>query len=295
MDSLKNYIKRASVFLIKKVFIPILYRKNTVNLMEKDWKNLIILDACRFDLFNEVREKYNLKGELNAEYSNASETQEFLLKNFAQKFYKDIVYITANPFVDRLVRDKFFKVISVWKDGWDDKCKTVLPSVMYEKALKYIRKYPNKRIIIHFIQPHYPYINYDVGDESFEELRDATFESRDQKSLNKVTNDFFKIYTANFYVTMDTNIHWKAYKDNLEQAIPYVKKLLNNLPGKTVVTADHGEAFGEKVHPLIPFKIYGHPIDYKIPVLTKVPWYISNNELNIEKSKIKNIINKTKL
>jgi len=60
--------------------------------------------------------------------------------------------------------------------------------------------------------------------------------------------------------------------------MPYVKKLVDILPGRTVVTADHGEAFGEKIHPLIPIRVYGYPSEIRIPTLVKVPWLIISPE-----------------
>ena len=52
------------------------------------------------------------------------------------------------------------------------------------------------------------------------------------------------------------------------------EKLAKELKGKTIISADHGEAFGEKLIPLLPFKVYGHPGFTRIPILTKVPWFI---------------------
>jgi len=76
--------------------------------MKKDWDNLIILDACRYDLFVEV-------SGLKPDYiiSRGSCTAEFLRENFQGNKFMDTIYITANPIVDLLVRDCFYKVISV--------------------------------------------------------------------------------------------------------------------------------------------------------------------------------------
>ncbi len=47
----------------------------------------------------------------------------------------------------------------------------------------------------------------------------------------------------------------------------HVSKLIKELDGTTIITADHGEAFGEQ-------GIWGHPMETHIPVLIEVPWFI---------------------
>ncbi|MFB6225474.1 MAG: hypothetical protein ABEI13_03390, partial [Candidatus Paceibacteria bacterium] len=75
----------------------------------------------------------------------------------------------------------------------------------------------------------------------------------------------------------------EAYRENLEVALPAVKQLIRNLSGKTVVTSDHGNVFGELVFP-IPIRIYGHPAGFRLEGLTKVPWveFSYDNRRNIE-------------
>ena len=52
-------------------------------------------------------------------------------------------------------------------------------------------------------------------------------------------------------------------------ALPHALKLEKKLSGKTVITSDHSEAFGELTFPL-PIRVYGHPGNVHIPVLVKV-------------------------
>ena len=58
----------------------------------------------------------------------------------------------------------------------------------------------------------------------------------------------------------------KAYAENLKFVLEYLKKLICNLQGKIVITADHGEAFGEK-------GVLGHPYGVHIRELVEVPWF----------------------
>jgi len=75
--------------------------------------------------------------------------------------------------------------------------------------------------------------------------------------------------------------------------------LVNVLPGRTVITIDHGEAFGEYIHPKISIKIYGHPQRTRIECLIKVPFFIvdatEKDKYNLEEKWIKTKIRSLKI
>jgi len=50
---------------------------------------------------------------------------------------------------------------------------------------------------------------------------------------------------------------------------------MENLAGKTVVTADHGQAIGERFRP-VPIRYYGHPAGVYADPLVTVPWLVDN-------------------
>lgn len=97
-----------------------------------DWNCLIILDACRYDYFERVYEKY-IDGQLKKVYSEGICTRDWLQKTFENKYFVDTVYVSANPYVNskgvdiiRFDGSKHFeKIIDVWESGWDDDLKTV--------------------------------------------------------------------------------------------------------------------------------------------------------------------------
>jgi hypothetical protein len=66
------------------------------------------------------------------------------------------------------------------------------------------------------------------------------------------------------------------------------------LPGRTIVTADHGEAIGDYLHPLIPIKIFGHNQNIKISALVNVPWLVIEADEK-DKSKLKELGEKQKI
>jgi len=274
------------------------------SIFSEDWNNLIILDACRCDTFIKVIKEY-VKGSAFKKYkirckrSLGSHTREFLEKNFVKSRYNDIIYITANPFVDIILKDKVYNIISVWDIGWDRKYNTVMPETIVYYTLKSYMKYPNKRFIIHFVQPHYPYVadHLKFQDERENILRlklQAKSNDKKYRVLKPKSNIIYKvfkaltkgkIYDAKFYLELDIQKHIKAYENNLRFVLPYALSVANILPGKNVITSDHGEAFGERIHPLIPIKVYGHFPNIYIPELVLVPWMIVVNKISSKEAR----------
>lgn len=226
--------------------------------MEKDWDNLIILDACRLDMYRDLRPN---TGNIR---SLGSSTEEFILRNFKGKYFSDTVYITANPFVDLLVSDNFHKIYPVWETHWNQNMGTVLPSEVKDEGQKALEKHPNKRIIVHFMQPHYPFItNNEIGG-SISGLRHR---ARGNPEGQSPDDPWTRLRNGE----IPRDVFWKAYTDNLKNVLPVAKNFAEDLDGKSVITSDHGNAFGEWVFPF-PFRYYGHIRGLHIPALVKVPW-----------------------
>lgn len=230
--------------------------------MEEDWDNLIILDACRYDLFVEVT-----GSEADYIISRGSSTAEFLKENIAGHRYADTVVVTANPIVSRLVKNNFHKVLPVWKAAWDYELNTVLPQTMVKYALETERKYPDKRLIIWFVQPHYPFIeNPEIYPSGIKRASEVTEFNR---SNIRASNPWKEVARGN----LEIDKVWQAYKRNLQIVIPYAFGLARQLKGKTVITSDHGDTFECLRFPL-PVRIAGHPFGIHIPSLIRVPWLV---------------------
>lgn len=237
------------------------YNEKGIDLFAEDWDNLIILDACRYDMFEE---QHSLPGELESRISRGAATKEFLEANFQNRDLQDTVYVTANPVLHRnreSIQPSLHAWIDVWQeDGWDEECKTVRPETMVEYGLRAAEEYQNKRLILHFIQPHFPFIG-PTGRRHFE------LDSLMCQVWEHIGSDDFDI---------DDETIWQAFDENLELVLPHVEQLLAELTGKSVVTADHGQLVGERVNP-IPVRAYGHPVGIYVDELVKVPWLISQN------------------
>jgi len=236
------------------------YNRNGVEIADEDWDNLLLLDACRFDLFKETA---TLPGELSPIKSLGTDTVQFLKSNLMGRDLRDTVYVTANPQFHKIREEldcEFHDVIDLWRVDWDDTIQTVRPEVTASATLQATEEYPNKRLFVHFNQPHVPFIG-EAGKENFsiEEIIDHPL-------------PFWQQPMAGVWDVSDSEI-WDAYRENLDSVIPYVRDLLNELVGRTVVTSDHGNMIGERAEP-IPIREYGHPRWIYTEELVTVPWLV---------------------
>ncbi len=240
-----------------------------VKVVEEDWGYLIVLSACRYDTFRKLN---TIPGRLEKRISLGSCAREWCIKNF-DGYYDDIVYVSANPRISHIKfetefgsfrgADHFFKVVYVGDHGWDKELGTVPPEIVTKTALRVKEKYPDKRMIIHYLQPHAPWIGEtkltgkDLG---------LSFNSATEWFLNSSKighwGEFGKAVEM-----VGLKFLRKAYEDNLKLVLKEVNKLVENLEGKIVVTSNHGECFGEKF-------IIEHPAGIYIKELVEVPWLI---------------------
>lgn len=238
-----------------------MYNRDGIQVLEEDWDNLIILDACRWDMFQNISD---ISGELCSKTTRGSSTTEFLQANFTNERLHDTVYVTANPQFNHnkdRINCQFHSVQNVWADdGWDDSEGTVLPETMVEATKTCAKKYPQKRIISHFVQPHFPFIDSEIGQGKFEHG-------------NAELNIWEELMNGD--VELSRESIWKAYNRNLQKALPAVRELLKSLEGKTVVTSDHGNMIGERASP-IPIKEWGHPRGLYTDELVTIPWLVSS-------------------
>jgi hypothetical protein len=65
-----------------------------------------------------------------------------------------------------------------------------------------------------------------------------------------------------------------GYNENLEIAFEYVTELLNEVDGRVIISADHGNMIGERQGPLPTKRHYGHPWGVYTTELVNVPWHV---------------------
>jgi hypothetical protein len=69
-----------------------------IDIFEQDWDNLLLLDVCRYDAFEELN---GIVEDLRPVTSRVSATPEFLRGNLRGRELHDTVYVTANPMLHR--------------------------------------------------------------------------------------------------------------------------------------------------------------------------------------------------
>jgi hypothetical protein len=226
-------------------------------LKDKQWDNLIILDACRHDFYQEEF------GYSDYRITEGSASKEYIKRNFSDQDFQDTVYITANPhlyediFSDltgRKPEDVFHTVFNTYEDKWDRQEGTVLPESVVEDAITAEKLFPEKRKIIHFMQPHGPFIGVEWDKGKL---------AKKKRSKNEEIGVFDKAQIG----LVDGEKLVGAYRQNLTLLEAHVKKLNEALDGRTVVTADHGELLGEG-------GMYQHFEGCDAVALRKVPWDI---------------------
>lgn len=253
---------------VNRVYHWFAYPNDGTYVVDESWDNLLILDGCRYDLFES---RHRFEGTLGKVTSRGSNSEEFLAENFRGRTLHDTVYVSANPFTKTLAaEDVFHDVVNVFDIAWDDDLRTVRPESVVEQTLLAHERYPDKRLIGHFMQPHYPFIG-----EKGRRIEHRGLSGEVVGENRGSDEDHLPIWTALRYRLADADLEevWAAYAENLEVVLPHVATLIDALDGKTVITADHGNLFGEQLRP-IPVRTYGHPPGFRTPELVDVPWFV---------------------
>lgn len=216
------------------------YRPTSVNAL--DWDNLIILDGARFDHFEAVAGPDHTPMPI---HSVGSSSPEFVRQTIDAR-YSDHVLVTANPYYEWTGRhDCFADARLLYHDRWEDG--TVKPETVVDQARLSAYRNPDRKHVVHFLQPHKPFITGHLADHRGTEY--------DALERGAVEPDEFE----------------RAYRANLQLAFDEALKLARTLDGRTVITADHGESFGEPGlftrRPL-----FEHPEYRYNDALVRVPW-----------------------
>ena len=111
------------------------YNTAGVDVFAEDWDVLVLLDACRYDMF---ADQNTLPGDLTPCESRGSSTREFLRGNVDGRQLYDTVYVTASPMRYRnreAIDAQFHAEVDVWREGWDDSLGTVSPETTTDCGL----------------------------------------------------------------------------------------------------------------------------------------------------------------
>lgn len=249
------------------------------HVLDKDWDVLVILDTCRVDALRTVSPVYDFIDTVDSIWSLGGTSPEWIGHTFDKKhenILADVAYVCANPHGETVIEDaeyipqkhdgavKRFYRYGSWNTvapenlGRLERLWTYLdeddighdlvlskPDYVTDRAISLGRNYDFDRMILHYMQPHYPYISHSI-----KQGRDVyNYEERPSRVRE---HGFEKVF--------------HAYLDDLRYGLDSVEVLLNNLDAeRVIITADHGEAFGE-------YGKYGHGPGMFIPQVRRVPW-----------------------
>ena len=121
-----------------------------------------------------------------------------------------------------MAKNTFHDIIFI--DDYDE----VHPEYVTKAAIKTHKRYPNKRVIVHYMQPHIPHI----GDTS-------------EKYKAKIGEDFTHMFDLFRNGTVSKEELEDSYAETIETVEVEVERLIENIDGKIVITSDHGEDLGE--------------------------------------------------
>lgn len=244
------------------------------NIYEREWDLLIVLDACRLDALREVAPEYDFIESVDAIWSVGSASHEWICKTFTNEHVEAIretTLITTNPFIPQVFDDRVFPpkayaiplmwanwdvvekeefdyFLKIYRHDYEEQFVATPPNVVTDHAIDIARRRPVERMVLHYFQPHTPYIA-------------AAF--REGRAITDTEQDPWKAVRNG---TATRSEVWEMYLDNLRLVLDSIEVLLRNVDAeRVVITADHGDLFGE-------LGAWGHPEGFVHPDLKKVPW-----------------------
>lgn len=250
------------------------WRTYGTNIYDRDWDVLLVLDTCRVDAIIEVADEYDFIEDIDSITSVGSTSFEWMDHTFTTDHLSEIqktAYLSQNGFTDMVPgggytgqvpipfgpseyptveREDFGYLEELWRAEFDEDSEYSLnsdavtrthPRYATERAIELSRDRSPDRLVVHYMYPHDPYPTAPLA-------------------LQPRFDDALKNGTASREQV------WDAYLDNLRIVLDQVANLLENIDAeKVVLTADHGEAFGE-------WNFYRHPVACPLPCVRKVPW-----------------------
>lgn len=230
-----------------------------VNVFDREWDLLVLLDACRVDALEAVASEYDFVEGVGRHRSPASNSPEWLERTFDGDHaaaVAETAYVTANPHSDELDADRFALVDEVWRYAWDG-AGTVRPTDLTDRVVDVMRTHRPTRLIAHYMQPHLPFRAEAYPAEATVAVDEYLGHAADGER-----NVYHRLRDGE----VSRDAVWTAYLDNLRWVLDDVETLLESVDAdRVVLSADHAELFGE-------WGCYCHPRGVPLPALRAVPW-----------------------
>lgn len=228
--------------------------------------------------------EYDFLSDIGSIRSVGGRSPEWIAKTFVDKYEEQIrntAYLSANVFSKQILRDRHHESVSpnevnlaysllsrlptvdastlgrfeylyefepVSKEGpLGHKDGGTPPRYVTDRGIAVGRKYDFDRLILHYLQPHPPYVANAVESG---------------RELEQYESDWW----GYFGETGDYETIWNTYLDELRYVLDDIEILLKNIDADSVViSADHGESFGE-------YWEFGHKTGSINPTVRTVPW-----------------------
>lgn len=228
-------------------------------LRDSNWDILIVLDACRWDYWNEM---YGVGQPVR---SPESCTRDWIRTIRDELEWSDVVGISGNPVVsahsDFL---KKFDDVGAVAHKKVNEVPTVPPGPI-TTALQSSAVLREERIYCHYIQPHapYPFSNPPLA------IHRARPEHKNAEiDIDGMPNELVR--NIPMFVKESDEVTWQTvregYRRNLEWVYDSVMDFAESATSSVVITSDHGEYLGEEGR-------FGHNCDYNSDIVRVVPWY----------------------
>lgn len=248
------------------------------NVFTMDWDILLILDTCRVDVLQELKDEYDFIKEVNKIISVGGSSPEWMVNTFSED-HSDLLdstgYISSNVYStpvlegDKSVLDtteRKLNRVHKWGEGTSithhnleyyeqlspyqievDGERICPPRNVTDRGITTHRERNPDRLILHYMPPHRPYI---------------ASAKREERPLHEHERHPWR----HIQETGDWKSVFDTYLDMARWVLDDVELLLDNVDADSVViTADHGEAFGEHM-------VYGHHTGSLHPKVRQVPW-----------------------
>lgn len=258
------------------------------NIFDEEWDVLILLDTARVDALRLVADEYDFITEVDSIWSVGGASAEWLARTFDKQHAEQIretAFLSAQSHIQEILDTRVQKTESSRPLPY--KTLRLIPSVdidmlgkaeylftretigeegpfghtegntppryVTDRGIAVGREHDFNRLILQYHQPHTPWFS-----QALQEGRDLEYHEKDWWNY--------------YYETGDLESIWEAYMSDLRLVLDDIEILLDNLDAdRVVITADHGEAFGE-------YGILGHKLGSLHPQIRKVPWIITSAE-----------------
>jgi hypothetical protein len=236
-----------------------LHQRRATNVYDREWDVLVLLDCATIEMMTEVSDEYAFLGEVGEHITPGTCSNEWMERTFTEDYREEMqetVHVTANTSSEAYLNSRDFRRLDeVWRDGWDEDLGTIPARTVTDRAIHHLREHDPERAIVHYMQPHLPFVGSDIESNVVTPMG----VKGEGKMLGELHEEGYSRGEL-----------WDASVENLRYVLDDLETLLTNVDAeRVVISADHGQSFGEQGY-------WSHPCTTYIDVLKRVPWCVTS-------------------